>query len=122
MKFHVTTATDRNLFTGYGAGYVAINHQRYDYPVLVLPAQAVQRWDVASFDALTPENFSSLLGTGPEIILFGSGATMRFPRPELTRALAAARVGFEAMDTAAACRTYNVLSAEGRQVLAALLV
>ncbi|HET7157715.1 MAG TPA: MTH938/NDUFAF3 family protein, partial [Burkholderiales bacterium] len=64
----------------------------------------------------------SLLTTRPEIILFGSGATLRFPRPELTRAIAAAAVGLETMDTAAACRTYNVLTAEGRQVLAALLV
>ena len=122
MKFHLTTAADRNLFTGYGAGYVAINQQRYDYPVLVLPEQAVQRWDVTSFDALTAEQFSSLLMTRPEIILFGSGSTLRFPRPELTRAIAAAAVGLETMDTAAACRTYNVLTAEGRQVLAALLV
>lgn len=122
MKFHLTTAADRNVFTGYGAGYVVINQQRYDYPVVVLPEQAVQRWEVTSFDALTAEQFSSLLTTRPEIILFGSGATLRFPRPELTRAIAAAAVGLETMDTAAACRTYNVLTAEGRQVLAALLV
>jgi uncharacterized protein len=122
MKFHVTTAIDRNHFTGYGAGYVVINQQRFDYPLLVLPEQAVQRWDVASFDALTTEHFSALLSAAPELILFGSGATLRFPRPELTRALAAAGLGFEAMDTAAACRTFNVLSAEGRRVLAALLM
>ncbi|MES2564291.1 MAG: Mth938-like domain-containing protein [Pseudomonadota bacterium] len=122
MKFHITTAADRNLFTGYGAGYVAINQQRYDYPVLVLPEQAVQRWDVTSFDALTPEHFTSLLAARPEIILFGSGTTLRFARHELTRAITTAAVGFETMDTAAACRTYNVLTAEGRQVLAALLV
>lgn len=122
MKFHITTAADRNLFTGYGAGYVAINQQRYDYPVLVLPDQAVQRWDVTSFDALTSHHFTSLLAARPEIILFGSGPTLRFARHELTRAITAVAVGFETMDTAAACRTYNVLTAEGRQVLAALLI
>ena len=55
-------------------------------------------------------------------MLLGTGETLRFPRPELTRALADAAVGFEAMDTRAACRTYNVLMAEGRQVVAAILI
>lgn len=55
-------------------------------------------------------------------MLFGSGASLRFPHPKLTADLARARIGVEAMDTAAACRTYNILLAEGRRVVALLLV
>lgn len=122
MKFHITRAAGQNLFTGYGDGYVAINNERFEHPVLVLPEQPVQSWDVAGFDALTPAHFDILLQARPEIVLLGTGDTLRFPRPELTQQLTAAAVGFEAMDTRAACRTYNILIAEGRQVVAAILV
>jgi uncharacterized protein len=122
MKLHITKAAGRNLFTGYGDGYVAVNHQRIEHPVLVTPDEDVQLWDASSFDALTPEHFESVLGLKPEIVILGTGNALRFPHPELTRPLAAARVGFEAMDTKAACRTYNILMAEGRQVVAAILI
>ncbi|MEO6431968.1 MAG: MTH938/NDUFAF3 family protein, partial [Nitrosospira sp.] len=58
----------------------------------------------------------------PEMVLFGTGATLRFPHPTLTRTLIESRIGVEVMDTAAACRTYNILTAEGRRVAAALLI
>lgn len=122
MKFHITRAAGQNLFTGYGDGYVAINHERFEHPVLVLPEQPVRQWNVAGFDALTAADFVALLQARPEIVILGTGDIHRFPRPELTLPLAAAAVGFEAMDTKAACRTYNILMAEGRQVVAAILV
>ena len=122
MKFHLTKAAGRNLFTGYGAGYIAINDQRFAHPVLVSPEGEVERWDADSFEALTPAHFEALLGRKPEIVLLGTGDTLRFPRPDVIRPLAQARVGFEAMDTKAACRTYNILMSEGRQVLAAILI
>jgi uncharacterized protein len=122
MKLHLTKAEGQNLFTGYGDGYVAINHERFDHAVLVSPGLAVQDWDAPAFDALTPGHFEALLQMKPEVVIFGTGAALKFPRPELTRALAAAGVGFEVMDTKAACRTYNILMSEGRQVLAAILV
>jgi uncharacterized protein len=122
MKFHVTTPAGQNLFTGYGDGYVAINNERYEHPVLVSPEGAVESWDASSFEALTREHFEALLARTPELVLLGTGETLRFARPELTRVLATAGVGFEAMDTKAACRTFNILMAEGRRVIAAILV
>ena len=122
MKLHLTKAADQNVFTGYGEGYVSINHQRFEHNVLVMPGRDVTRWEPAGFDALEAADFSALLALKPEIIVLGTGDTLRFPQPELTRPLAAAHVGFEAMDTKAACRTYNVLTAEGRQVLAVIFV
>jgi uncharacterized protein len=122
MKFHITKAAGQNLFTGYGDGYVAINNARYEHPVLVSPEGEVERWDASSFDALTRAHFEALLERSPELVLLGTGDTLRFPRPELTRVLATAGMGFEAMDTKAACRTFNILMAEGRSVIAAILV
>ena len=122
MKFHITQADGRNLFTGYGEGFVAINHQRFEHAVLVAPEHAVREWDVPAFDELTTAHFDALLELKPEIVILGTGDKLRFPRPELTRSFASAAIGFEAMDTKAACRTYNILMAEGRQVVAAILV
>jgi len=79
-------------------------------------------WAPGGFDALTESDFAALAALKPEVALFGSGATMRFPHPRLTRALTEARIGLEVMDTPAACRTYNILAAEGRRVAAAILV
>ena len=122
MKFHLTRAEGRNLFTGYGEGYVSVNDRRYQGNLVVAPDHDVSMWNAESFDALTPAHFEALLELKPEIVILGTGERLRFPRPEVTRALAEAAVGFEAMDTRAACRTYNVLMAEGRAVVAAIFV
>jgi uncharacterized protein len=122
MKLHLTRGEGRNLFTGYGDGYVAINDRRYERNVIVAPERPVAEWDAPSFEALTPAHFETVAELKPEIVLLGTGDTLRFPRPELTRALADASIGFEVMDTRAACRTYNVLMAEGRQVVAMIFV
>jgi uncharacterized protein len=89
---------------------------------VVAPDHEVAAWDAQSFYALEPAHFEALLALKPEIVILGTGPRQRFPRPELTRALAEAAVGFEAMDTRAACRTYNILMAEGRAVVAAILL
>jgi uncharacterized protein len=122
MKFHLDRPAGANLFTGYGPGYVSINDQRFDTNVIVARGREVAAWDVAGFEALTAQHFEKLLELDPEVVIFGSGSSLRFPHPQLTRALAARSVGFEVMDTKAACRTYNILVAEDRQVVAALLI
>jgi uncharacterized protein len=71
---------------------------------------------------LTPSHFEQVLALAPELVIFGSGKRLRFVSPGLYRCLIEARIGVETMDTAAACRTYNVLASEGRSVVAALLV
>ena len=122
MKLHPSQTAGQNLFTGYGDGYVSINHRRYEHPVVVAAGREVSRWDAPSFEALTRAHFDALLALSPELVIFGTGDTLRFPSRELTRPIAAASVGFEVMDTKAACRTYNILMAEGRQVVAAVFV
>ncbi|MBI4193821.1 MAG: Mth938-like domain-containing protein [Betaproteobacteria bacterium] len=121
MKFHLATASGQNLFTGYGPGYVAINNVRHEEHLVIMPDR-VMAWRVTGFDALEASHFEYLLGLRPEIVLLGTGKTLRFPRPELSRLFSSAGVGFEAMDSRAACRTYNILTAEGRKVLAAIFI
>ena len=122
MKLHLADAAGLNLFTGYGENYVEINQQRHENSLIVLPGMIVKDWNIASFEHLTTMHFEFLVDLKPEIVLLGTGVKLRFPAPALTRALITAQIGLEVMDTAAACRTYNILAAEGRKVAAALLL
>jgi len=121
MKLQAAQHIGQNTFTGYGEGYVSVNTVRYANNLIVLPDQLIPDWTVASFDALGLADFELLATLDTEIILFGTGKQLRFPRPELMRPLIAVQKGLEVMDIHAACRTYNVLINEGRKVAAALI-
>jgi uncharacterized protein len=122
LKLHLLRPSAENLCTGYGTGFVAINGRRIETSFIVLPEQTIEPWDANTFEALSEEHFSFLANLGMELVLLGTGAVQRFPDPRLLRPLIEARIGFETMDTPAACRTYNILVAEGRKVAAALLL
>ena len=121
MKFNLSAAGVAFTFTGYDNEGVEINAQRHQGSLIVLPDRAPALWPV-QFDSLEEQHFSALLEHKPELVLFGSGRVFRFPHPRLVRAYGEARIGFEAMDTQAACRTFNVLAGEGRRVLAAIII
>ncbi|WP_345813897.1 Mth938-like domain-containing protein [Paraburkholderia sp. PREW-6R] len=122
MKLHQDSSGALNTVTGYGADYVEINLVRHSGSILLLPDAPVVPWPISSFDQLSPELFAMLAGYAPEVVVFGSGDKLRFPHPRLTAGLTAKRIGVETMDFKAACRTYNILMAEGRKVAAALLI
>jgi len=121
MKLHAARAEGRNLFSGYGPGYVAINGVRYERSVIVV-ANRILDWKVNGFDGLDATAFSALAGLPVEIVVLGTGASLRFPDASYSRILRAAGIGLEVMDTCAACRTYNILLSEDRRVAAALLM
>jgi len=120
VKLHSSRPSGVNTITEYGEGYVAVNGERRNSSVVVLPDR-VEPWQVSRFDGLTENDFVFLKNLGAEIVLLGTGARQRFPHPRLTVALAQAGIGLEVMDLQAACRTYNILVAEERKVAAALL-
>jgi uncharacterized protein len=122
LKLHQESSGALNTITSYGDGYVAINLERHEGSVIIMPQTPVLAWPVSSFEALLPEHFETLLAAAPEVVIFGSGSRLRFPHPRLTAQLAKHRIGVETMDFGAACRTYNILMSEGRRVAAALLI
>lgn len=122
MKLHLSKADGLNTFTAYGEGYVAVNGRNFEDNVAVLPAQILPNWTTATFETLAEADFVLLASLGAEILLLGTGATLRFPPGRLLRPIAENRVGLEVMDSKAACRTYNILVAEGRKVACALLL
>jgi uncharacterized protein len=122
LKIEREQADGRNMFTGYGAGYVEVNRARYANSLVVGAERLVTDWPLAAIGELTADHFAAILEMNPEIVLLGTGARFAFPEPALLAPLRSARVGVEVMDTAAACRTYNILLGEGRGVVAALIV
>jgi uncharacterized protein len=120
MKIQLSTPIG-NVVTGQGKGWVRVGTHEYRAPIVLTSDAIVEGFAPGGFDTLTEADFATLLAHEPEVVLLGTGATHRFPHPRLTRALVEARVGVEVMDTAAACRTFNILAAEGRKVTAVLL-
>jgi uncharacterized protein len=121
VKLQADRIEGTNAIARHGPDGVIVNGREHRSSVVVPWQGVVQDWPVASFEALSEAHFKALADLKPELVIFGSGPRIRFPKPALIRPLIEARIGIETMDTAAACRTYNVLLAEGRTVVAALL-
>jgi uncharacterized protein len=121
MKLQAERTEGTNAIARHSSEGVVINAIEYRSSVIVPWRGPVVAWPVQRFDALAPEHFALLAELDPELVIFGSGSRLRFVRPECLRPLIDRRIGIETMDSAAASRTYNVLLAEGRSVIAALL-
>ncbi len=121
MKLHQDQSGALNTVTAYGAGYIEINATRHPGSLKLTPQGEVRPWSVGAIDQFDEAAVSELLLEKPEIILLGTGSTQLFPVAATLAELYRSRTGFEVMSTPAACRTYNILMAEGRQVLAALM-
>lgn len=122
MKLHLASFNQQNVFSGYGNGYVMINKVRHDQNLIVFPNQIIESWPVESVATLSLEHFDNVLQRKPEIILLGTGAQLSFPDYALMAKIIQTGTGFEVMDTQAACRTYNILIEEDRQVAAAIIL
>jgi len=122
LKLQSDPHSGANTITGYGDGYVEINQTPYAHAVLLSSDGAISEWSAQSFEGLEASHFTQMVDLNPELILIGTGSKQRFPKPELLKSLILAKIGFEIMDSQAACRTYNILVGEGRQVLLALIV
>lgn len=120
LKLHLAQNPNQNLITGYGAGYVSVNGRRYERNLIVTPNEIVADWSMRA--ELDEAALAPVVQLAPQIILIGTGITLRFPKPEVLKGLIAAKIGYEIMDTQAACRTYNILLEEGRKVAAALIL
>jgi uncharacterized protein len=121
VKFHLNSA-EGNVFTGHGLGFVRLGIVEYRENIVVTPDKIITGWAQGGFEGLATEDFTAIAALNPEVALLGTGASIRFPHPRLTRALTDARIGLEVMDTPAACRTFNILAAEGRRVAVAILL
>jgi uncharacterized protein len=103
-----------------GDGEIRIGEAIYTSPVALTAEAVLGGWTATAIADLEAAHFSELIAREPELIVLGTGATSQFPPRELVFALARQAIGFEAMNSAAAARTFNVLASEGRKVAAVL--
>ena len=122
MKFHLEQRAGKNAFTGYGDGYVAVNGARHEASLVVAADRLITDWPARSIDALAGDHLAAIVQMRPEIVLIGTGAKFAFPDASRLAPLYNAGIGVEVMDTPAACRTYNILMNEGRNVVAAVIL
>ncbi len=122
MQLTMENTGQANRISGYAVGQVTINEQVYVGTTVVTPDVLWAEWDPVRPADLTVDHLEHLLELKPEIVLIGTGQRQHFPPRELMVRAVQAGVGIEAMTTEAACRTYNVLIAENRRVVATLFM
>ncbi|AOG24750.1 Mth938-like domain-containing protein [Acidovorax sp. RAC01] len=121
MKFQ-PDRSEAQTISGYGPGWITVDGEKITHSVILGSKGTREPWACARFEDLTAEHFAQLALLEAELVIFGSGKRNRFPPPAWLAPLMAHRMGLETMDTAAACRTYNILASEGRTVVVALLL
>lgn len=122
MKLHLLDNSDVNLVRSYRPGNVVISSETYDSSLIITPQKIIPNWSPQVFDEFEPIHFELIAELEPELVILGTGLSLRFPDPSLTVSLTRQNIGIEVMDTAAACRTYNIVVGENRNAAAALLM
>ena len=126
MKLHLTSAENQNLITGFSSGesgrFVEINKQRHTRNLIVTANKLILDWQATDFSSLSEADFVQIVDLKPEVVLLGTGEKHQFLHPKIVQKLTENNIPLECMTTAAACRTYNFLMSEGRNVAAALIL
>jgi uncharacterized protein len=122
MKFTLDRPATLHVVRAYAPGLLRIGERDFSRSVIVSARALIEDWRPQHMAELTASDLEPVLALRPAVLLLGSGPRQVFPTAELFAQLYAARIGFEVMDTGAACRTYNVLVGEGRAVAAALII
>lgn len=122
MKFTLDTGGQVNAIIARGPGEVRVRERVFTSSVVLTARDALPDWPVRDAASLGVEQLEIVLGLGPDLVVLGTGERQVFPPAELLAHAARRGVGLEVMDNAAACRTYNVLLHEGRNVAVALIL
>ncbi|MBI2379801.1 MAG: Mth938-like domain-containing protein [Gammaproteobacteria bacterium] len=122
MQFILDMGDAHYRIHAYEAGRVRINEQVHERSLVVSRHSLLPDWRPRRVEDLTLEDLEPLLATEMEVLLLGTGETHRFPSMDLLKAVQARGRSLDVMDNHAACRTYAVLSAEGRKVALGLLI
>jgi uncharacterized protein len=134
MQFHREVSPTLYTIQSYGVGQVTVAFPARGPTAAPLSARILTRscviapdrliidWPPQAFGEIEHVHFEIVAAMAPEVVLFGSGVTAQFPRADLLSTMTSKGIGVEVMNTGAACRTYNILTADGRRVAAALLM
>jgi uncharacterized protein len=122
MRIDLERPAGINLIHAVSPGEIRVGDRIMQRSFIIGVDDIIPDWPVSSTRDIDEESLSPILALAPEILLLGTGRALVFPGRDIHAAVLARNVGLEVMDTSAACRTYNILAAEGRSVIAALIV
>lgn len=123
MKFSEDYGNSQYALTGYDDHYIQVNQTRHEQSLIITPSDLVTEWGPSTPEELMNKVvMQTLIDLKPEIVLLGTGRRIHFPPPEILALFSQHQVGLEVLDSASACRTFNILLSEGRVVAAGLLM
>ena len=114
-------ADAKYMITGYQSDCVLINEKPHYQSLIVSPESLISPWEVTHIKHIDETNLASIIQQQPEILIIGSGEQLQLPEPKIIALFAQHQIGLETMNTSAACRTYGILIAEGRNAAAAII-
>lgn len=120
MKFAEDHNSSNYKISAYDEQSISINGLPHMQSLVISPMELLSTWEPATYEELSEPHLDAIYAMKPEIIILGTGLKQRFPPPEILRRLAKEQIGYEIMDTQAACRTFNILMAEDRTVVAGM--
>ncbi len=110
------------VIRGYDEGKVVVNNTEYKRSLIIMPESLHADWEPQTLDELNESHLEFISDLQPEVVIFGTGLRQRFPNVPVQAFFMKQSIGIEFMNTAAACRTYNILMSEGRNVVCALFL
>lgn len=122
MKFAQDSQDEGYVITAYDKNSISINGKPFSKSLIVTTRQLQKNWDITAIESLQANHINQVLSFNPELIIIGTGNSLIFPAVETYSAIIKLGIGVDFMDTRAACRTYNILMSEGRDVVAGLIL
>ncbi len=123
MKIEIDNSlTHPFRINSYERGLIVIGDERFVSSLIITPSIVINNWPPQTFTDIATHHIEQIIEMKPELILLGTGSKQHFPDADLLLSTAKLNIGIEVMDTGAACRSYNILLQEGRNVAAALLM
>lgn len=122
MKFAQDCQDEGYVITSYDINSISINGKPFSTSLIVASRQIQKNWDIANIELLQAGHINQVLVFNPELIIIGTGHKLVFPAVETYADIIKQGIGIDFMDTGAACRTYNILMSEGRDVVAGLIL
>ena len=122
MQISLDPGSASNRIVEYGNDFVRVNEERFEASLIVLPETLISDWPPKAIEELRAAHLETIVNLSPELVVLGTGERQVFPDTSVLRPLIESGIGYEVMDTRAACRTYNILMAEGRLAAAGLFM
>ncbi len=122
MKMALDGDDGLNVVRSYAPGCIRVGNTEYTRSLVVLPQDIIADWPPTAIEDLRPTHLGALIDFAPEVVVLGSGETQAFPDPRQLVTLIDLGIGYEVMNNAAACRTFNILLGEGRRAALALIL